>query len=147
MELQYIKGGIKMYREFLGEIADVRIGDQVMMNGHWYEVKDVLPPFMPKSMFEVSLENGWVHCTADHQWKLFLGTECMGNFDTASMLNMLQSFEEPLHVGSENGPQLLSVESIPPEMSCCLVVDSPDHQFEIILFPYDENHKKIEKVV
>jgi hypothetical protein len=123
-----------MKREFIGTVADVQVDDEVMgRDGKWHKITDLLPPFMPKLMYSVHLENGYVECTGDHQWNVFLAGNSLGNFDTSNMLVLFESFEKgDLCVGVADGPALLGVERIEPKMSCCLVVDSEDHQFEIL---------------
>lgn len=131
-----------MLKEFVGTIADVKVGDLVMgTDNTWKIVKDVLPPFMPKLMYRLVTSAGYVECTGDHQWTAFDASNDeitpLGNFTTSELAVVMETFTD-LRLGKPNGPSLTSLTRIEPKMSCCLVVDSPDHQFEIIPFDLDE---------
>jgi hypothetical protein len=56
----------------------------------------------------------------------------LGNFDTATIFLVHESLGDSIRVGKSDGPKLLKVESMEPKLSCCIVVDSLDHQFEIL---------------
>ena len=124
-----------MYKEMITTIKDVKVGDKVMgTDGKWYNVIDILPPFMPKSMYKLVTENGYVECSGDHLFCIWVDGIRMGNFSADSIYCLQETFNKSnLRIGKEDGPLLIDIQQIEPKLSCCIVVDSPDQQFEIIL--------------
>lgn len=122
-----------MYKEMVVTVDQVQAGDLVMgTDGLWHEVVEVLPPFMPKSMYRVVTDRGYVECSGDHLFTVYMHGQNLGNFDTATLAVLNESFKPDLRLGREDGAQLVAVEGIEPKLSCCLVVKSEDRQFEIL---------------
>lgn len=178
--------GTDQYEELTVKLSDVRVGDLVLgTDGQWKEVKHVYETFIPKTMWRLYFQDGWVECSGDHQWTVFLdllkpensqeyvekrqpgerifahslakennNSHCEGELndqerckatkiDTMSLgavdTRMLPAYMEQfgtLHVGTPDGPIIISCEAVEPKPSLCVLVDNDDHQFEILLNPY-----------
>lgn len=154
-----VPDGVDLYYEFVGIIADVKVGDEVLgSDGQWKRVVEVYPEFLPKTMFEVLTDHGSVKCSGDHQWTVFdddlvksaldgshgmhveegnmdqlVQQTKLGVFDTENLAVVSMGYK--VRLGAPNGPLLLDVVSIPPEPSCCILVESDDHQFEVLPVP------------
>ena len=59
----------------------------------------------------------------------------LGAVETRMLPAYMEQFGSFLHVGTWDGPVLLSCEPITPVESMCVLVDNDDHQFQILLTP------------
>lgn len=119
------------------ELHEVKAGDEILWkDGQWYRVTHVVPPFVPRSLYDFVTTDGNVQCTMEHEWTLYDGNGLpLGVWTTGSIPALMESLEGKLRVGSPDGPELLSLEPIKiPEgtLVCCLEVETPDHQFVIL---------------
>lgn len=127
-----------MKKYMVGTVADVLPGDEVIgSDGEWHKVLEVYDAFMPKIMLRVHIGNGWCECTGDHQWKVWLVADDqnvhLGDMTAVTIHDLLGQVDGELRIGKPDGPAIIKMERIEPKMSKCILVDSEDHQFEILL--------------
>lgn len=129
-----------MYKEMITTIGDLKDGDKVLgTDNKWHEI-EILPMHKPKTMFELTFTNGKVKCSGDHLWTFY------DDFGSDFSLTSDAIYKEKLqqygfHCGTKDGPLLLNVNKIKPELCRCITLkDSKDMLFQIIL---DENEKDL----
>lgn len=120
------------YEEIITTMGDLKEGDQVLgTDGKWHDI-DILQ-IQKQTLYRFITDEGVVRCSGDHEWKLFIGRIDIGKLSTESISNSLEEYKYA-NVGVEDGPVLLNIikEDFREECRCITVLDSEDHQFEIL---------------
>lgn len=132
------------YQDVSTTIGELQDGDLVMgTDGKWHEI--TILPIETKELFNFCTSAGNVICSYDHQWSLFedksgetYGYDIRPAISTIEILGMGDKFIG-YHVGTEDGPVLLSLESIGEGQCRCIEVHgSKDHQYLIETIPNEE---------
>lgn len=111
-------------------IRDVKVGDLVMgTDGQWHKVIEKTKCKISYNMYEVIFSNGSVKCDNLHQWNIFVKNRCY-LIDTEGLYQDLDWYKGK-HIGTQNGPVLIDVKKIDPEIVQCITTDAEDHQFAI----------------
>lgn len=111
-------------------IKDVKIGDLVMgTDGKWHKVVDKTEIKIPYKMYKITFSNGIIKCSDTHQWNVFIDTK-MYVIDAEGIYQEFDWYKNR-HVGTIDGPTIISIEEIPPEPVQCITTDAKDHQFAI----------------
>lgn len=111
-------------------IKEVNIGDLVMgTDGRWHKVIDKTDIKLSYHMYEITFSNGKVKCSDTHQWNVFIENK-MYTTDTEGLYQEFD-FYKNRHIGTVDGPTLISIKKIDPEYVQCITTDAKDHQFAI----------------
>lgn len=119
-------------------IGELREGDQVLgTDGKWHNIKILNTELLP--MYRIVTEAGCVNASYNHRWAIFEEVEVNGKpikdryeYSSVELFGQLDKFRGS-NIGLEDGPRLLDVISLgEAECRCIEVLDSEDHQFEII---------------
>ena len=127
------------------QIKDVKIGDKIYgTDGKWHKVLGKTEIEMPCVMYEITFSNGVVRCSDTHLWNVYVNgkrylTDAMGLEDKDKI--GLDKMYLGCHIGTKDGPTLVSLKRIPQEPVQCLVTDAPDNQFLIYT---EDNHEQNE---
>lgn len=111
-------------------IADVKIGDLVLgTDGKYHRVIEKTNVKLSYNMYEITFSNGTVKCSNTHQWNIFIEDKMY----TTDAEGIYQEFDwyKGRHVGTVDGPTILSIQKAQPELVQCITTDAPDHQFAI----------------
>lgn len=115
-------------------IKDVKIGDKILgTDGKWHKVVEKTEIRMSSRMYEITFSNGKIRCADTHQWNVFVN----GKMYTTDAEGLFQEFEfyKGVHIGTADGPTLVSIKKSEPELVQCITTNAKDHQFAI----YAEN--------
>lgn len=134
----------KNYIEIETTIGELKDGDQIYCtNGEWKEINEILPLHVPDNMYRLHFKNknnsGYVDCSGDHEWSIYIGGRNKQETVISSDLIYNVNIPSNSRFGSLNGPKLKKIERITPYLSRCISVNNEDHLFEII----DSNGNKI----
>lgn len=111
-------------------IKDVKIGDLVLgTDGKWYTVIDKTQVKLSYNMYEIEFSNGKVKCSNTHQWNIFINDK-MYTIDAEGIYQEFEFYKDR-HIGTKDGPTVVSIRKIEPELVQCITTDAPDHQFAI----------------
>lgn len=111
-------------------IKDVKIGDKVLgTDGKWHKVIDKTEIKMPFKMYEITFSNGKIKCSDTHQWNVYIDKK-MYTIDSMAIEQEFD-FYKGRHVGTIDGPTIVSIKEIPPEPVQCITTDAKDNQFVI----------------
>lgn len=111
-------------------IRDIQIGDLVLgTDGKFHKVIDKTKAKLSYNMYEIEFSNGKIRCSNTHQWNVYIN----GKMYTIDAEGIYQEFDwyKGRHVGIKNGPTIISIKKIEPEVVQCITTDAPDHQFAI----------------
>lgn len=113
-------------------IREVKIGDKVLgTDGNWHTVIDKTDIKLSYNMYEIMFSNGSVKCSNTHQWNVFINNKMY----TIDAEGIYQEFDwyNGRHVGTIDGPTIIGIKKIAPELVQCITTDAPDNQFAIYL--------------
>lgn len=111
-------------------IKDIKIGDKIKgTDGKWHKVIEKTPCKIAYNMYKITFSNGYVKCADTHLWNVFIEDKEY-TIDTLAIMSEFD-FYKNRHVGTIDGPTIVSIEKIPEEIVQCITTDSPDHQFAI----------------
>lgn len=111
-------------------IKDVKIGDLVLgTDNKWHKVIDKTKCKLSNNMYEITFSNGLVKCDNLHQWNVFINSK-MYTIDTEGIYQEFDWYKNR-HVGTIDGPTIVSIRKIDPEIVQCITTDADDHQFAI----------------
>ena len=111
-------------------IRDIQIGDSVLgTDGKFHKLIDKTKAKLSYNMYEIEFSNGKIRCSNTHQWNVYIN----GKMYTIDAEGIYQEFDwyKGRHVGIKNGPTIISIKKIEPEVVQCITTDAPDHQFAI----------------
>lgn len=111
-------------------IKDVKVGDKVLgTDGKWHKVISKTEIKMPFKMYEITFSNGKIKCSDTHQWNVYIDTKMY----TIDAMAIEQEFEfyKDRHIGTIDGPTIVSIKEISPEPVQCITTDAKDNQFVI----------------
>lgn len=111
-------------------IADVKVGDLVLgTDGKFHKVIEKTTAKLSYNMYEIEFSNGKVKCSNVHQWNVFIKNKMY----TIDAEGIYQEFDwyKGRHVGTKDGPTIVNIRKIEPEIVQCITTDAPDHQFAI----------------
>lgn len=124
------------------KISDVKIGDKILgTDGKWHKVIGKTEPHIPYIMYALELSNGIIKCSDTHQWNVFVNGK-MYTTDALGIEDGLEELYKGCHVGTKDGPTIVGIKRIEPEVVQCLITDAPDNQFMI----YTEEKTKKEEL-
>lgn len=116
------------YEEIEISIDNIQDDDLVYgTDNKWHRIKVL--EIQNKDLYKVRTEFGEIICSYDHQWTLFGNNE--GIYSVIELFNDIDRFIGS-NIGVENGPKLINIEYVGIGDCKCLMVDSDDHQFEVI---------------
>lgn len=126
-----------MEQELIINFKEIKVGDKVKgSDGKWYNVLEVLPIHIPNRMFEICTSAGNIKCSDTHLWNLYrcLGDNktFIGTVETSVIFDNFLILKDTIIGKIDSNVLLKDIKEITPEPSRCIVVDSPDHQFEIL---------------
>lgn len=111
-------------------IREVSIGDKILgTDGKWHTVLEKSHVKIAYKMYELTFSNGKIKCAENHQWNIYVNNN-MYTIDTEGLFQEFD-FYKNRHIGTIDGPILLNIKQIDPELVQCLTTDSKDHQFAI----------------
>lgn len=114
----------------LKSIKDIKIGDKVKgTDGKWHKVIAKTDVKMAWKMYKITFSNGYVKCSDTHQWNVFI-EDRMYTID-AMAIEKEFDFYKGRHIGTIDGPTIISIEEIPSEPVQCITTDAKDSQFLI----------------
>ena len=99
-------------------IKDIKIGDLVMgTDGQWHKVIDKTKVKVSYNMYEIEFSNGKVKCANTHQWNVFINNKMY----TTDAEGLYQEFDfyKNKHIGTIDGPTLVNIKKIDPELVQC----------------------------
>lgn len=111
-------------------IADIKVGDLVLgTDGQFHKVVEKTKAKLSYNMYEITFSNGKVKCSNVHQWNVYINDKMY----TIDAEGIYQEFDwyKGRHVGTKDGPTIVSIKKIDPEIVQCITTDAPDHQFAI----------------
>ena len=111
-------------------IADVKVGDLVLgTDGKFHKVIDKTEAKLSYNMYEITFSNGKVKCANTHQWNIFVNNK-MYTIDAEGLYQEFEFYKDK-HIGTNDGPTLVSIKKVKPEIVQCITTDAKDHQFAI----------------
>ena len=111
-------------------IKEVQIGDLVMgTDGRWHKVIDKTDVKLSYNMYEITFSNGSIKCSNTHQWNVFVNDK-MYTID-AMAIEQEFDFYKGKHIGTIDGPTIVAIKKIEPELVQCITTDAKDNQFAI----------------
>ena len=111
-------------------IRDIKVGDKILgTDNKWHRVIEKSETTTPYVMYEIIFSNGRIKCAESHQWNVFIN-ENVYTIDTMAIEKEFD-FYKNRHVGQIDGPIIISIRRIEPELIQCITTDAPDHQFAI----------------
>lgn len=115
------------------KISEIKIGDRVMgTDGKWHKVIGKTEVKLASIMYEITFSNGKIKCADTHQWNVFIDNK-MYTIDSMAIESEF-NFYKDRHVGTLDGPTIISIKRIEPELVQCITTDAKDHQFAIYPF-------------
>lgn len=112
------------------QIKDVKVGDKILgTDGKWHTVIEKTHVKLAYNMYEIEFSNGKIKCADSHQWNIFINDKIY-TIDTMAIAQEFD-FYKNRHVGTIDGPIIIGINKIPPEIVQCITTDAKDHQFAI----------------
>ena len=112
------------------KIKDIQIGDQVLgTDGKWHKVIEKTNVKVSYNMYEIEFSNGTIKCSNTHQWNIFIEDK-MYTIDAEGIYQEFDWYKNR-HVGTIDGPTIVSIKKCDSCLVQCITTDSPDHQFAI----------------
>lgn len=123
---------LKDYKETITTIGELQEDDLVMGDdGQWHRIK-LLDIHIPKKMYKITFENGFVKCSGDHQWNLYGATDIPVTVDSDTIFKE-KLYKLGLSCGRKNGPKIVAIKKIKPEPVRCIHVLGSNLLFEILV--------------
>lgn len=111
-------------------IKDIKIGDKIKgTDGKWHRVIAKTEPKLCYNVYEIEFSNGKVRCSNTHLWNVYIENK-MYSID-AEGINQEFDWYKGRHVGTIDGPTIVSIKKIDPIVVQCITTDAKDNQFMI----------------
>ena len=113
-------------------IKELKVGDLVLgTDGQYHKVVEKTDVKLSYNMYEITFSNGKVKCSNTHQWNVYINDK-MYTIDAEGIYQQFDFYKNK-HIGTIDGPTIIDIKKIDPELVQCITTDAPDHQFAIYL--------------